>query len=268
MQDAPSHYLVTPRQTIAAARQAGLTDEQLTLAGLAVLTFNKSIIDHLEELCGLHDVAWISGRHHPYGAAEIAKCGEYQGLDVSVVVPPMGASPLSCIIEDLVACGVEMLVLACAAWSLGPPVKFGEIIIPAFALGPDGTSMHYGNASGYIEADPTVVKALETACRARGATVHVGGNATCEALYRITPQMANSFHERSCLSMENGEASTLLAVTKSLGIPSGALFQPYIDLHEGWQPAAYLGETYRATQRVQAEAALEAGLGVLRGART
>ena len=264
MQEAPSHYLVTPQQTLSAARQAGLSDRQLTLSGLAILTFNKSIMDRLAELCGLQDAQWISGRHHPYGATEIAKRGEYQGLNVTVLVPPMGASPLSCIVEDLVACGIEMIVLACAAWSLGPPVKFGDIIVPAFSIGPDGTSIHYGNTTGHTQADPAVVQVLQAACRARGATVHVGGNATCEALYRITPQMVTSFRERGCLCMENGEASTLFAATRALGVPSGAIFQPYIDLREGWNPATRLGETYRMTQRIQAEVVLEAGLASLR----
>jgi len=264
MQEVPSHYLVTPRQTLSAARQAGLRDEQLTLSGLAVLTFNKFIMDRLEELCGLQDAQWISGRHHPYSTAEIARRGDYQGLGVTVLVPPMGASPLSCIIEDLVACGIEMIVLACAAWSLGPPVEFGDMIVPAFSAGLDGTSVHYGNATDCMQADPAVVQVLEAACRARGATVHVGGNATCEALYRITPQMVTSFRERGCLCMENGEASTLFAATRALGVPSGAIFQPYIDLREGWNPATRLGETYRMTQRIQAEVVLEAGLASLR----
>jgi uridine phosphorylase len=268
MQEAPSHYLVTPQQALSAARQAGLSDKQLTLSGLAVLTFNKFILDRLEQLCGLQAAQWISGRHHPYGAAEIIKRGQYQGLSVTVLVPPMGASPLACIVEDLVACGIEMIILACAAWSLGPPVKFGDMIVPAFSVGPDGTSVHYDNATGYMQADPAVVQVLEAACRARGATVHIGGNATCEALYRITPQMMNSFRDCGCLCMENGEASTLFAVTKALGIPSGAIFQPYIDLHEGWNPAMRFDETYHATQRIQAEVVLEAGLEAWQRGRT
>lgn len=172
----------------------------------------------------------------------------------------MGASPLACIVQDLVACGAEAIFLACAAWSLGPPVQFGDMIVPAFSVGPDGTSIHYGNDKGEARATQAVVDALEKACRAKGARYHVGGNATCEALYCITPQMVEGFRERGCLCMENGEASTLFAVAKSLGIPSGALFQPYIDMHEGWNPTTRLDETYRATQRIQAEVLLEASL--------
>jgi hypothetical protein len=251
MQNTPSSpYLIIPQQTLSIAREASLDDEKLILEGIAVLTFSKAIMDRLGELCALEDAEWISPLHHPYAAAEIAKRGAFQGLGVVALVPPMGASPLACIVEDLVACGVRAVFLVCAAWSLGPPVQFGDLIVPAFSVGPDGTSIHYGNDKGEVHAQQKVVDALAEACRARGARYHVGGNATCEALYRITPQMAESFRGRGCLTMENGEASTLFAMAQTLGILGGALFQPYIEL----------GKDYRAACRLQAEVVLEASV--------
>ncbi|TEU10460.1 MAG: hypothetical protein E3J21_26290 [Anaerolineales bacterium] len=112
---------------------------------------------------------------------------------------------------------------------------------------------------GQVYADPVVVEVLAAACRERGARVHVGGNASCEALYRITPQMAKGFRERGCLCMENGEASTLFAVTRALGVLGGVLFQPYIELAQGWNPAR-LDEVYRTACHLQAEAVLEASV--------
>ena len=252
-------WLITPEQTLSAVRQAGLGDEEWKLAGVAVLTFSKAVVDRLEALCGLEDMAWIAPQHHPYAAAEIVRRGAFEGIDITVLVPPMGASPLACIMEDLAACGVQAIFLVCAAWSLGPPIQFGDLIVPAFSIGPDGTSIHYGNTSGQVHADPVVVEVLAAACRERGATVHVGGNASCEALYRITPQMAEDFRERGCLCMENGEASTLFAVTRTLGVLGGVLFQPYIELAQGWDPAR-LDEVYRTTCHLQAEVVLEAGV--------
>ena len=250
-------WLITPEQTLSVARQAGLADRELKLGGAAVLTFSKAVVDRLEALCGLEDAAWIAPQHHPYAAAEIVKRGAFEGIGVTVLVPPMGASPLACIVEDLAACGVQAIFLVCAAWSLGPPVQFGDMIVPAFSVGPDGTSIHYGNTSGQVQADPVAVEALAAACRKRGATVHIGGNASCEAFYRITSQMMESFRERGCLCMENGEASTLFAATQALGVLGGVLFQPYIELAQGWDPAR-LDETYRAACHLQAEAVLEA----------
>jgi len=263
-------FMITPEQTLSVARQTGLGDADLTLGGVAVLTFSKGVVDRLEELCGLQDAMWISPRHHPYAAAEIAKRGTFEGTSVAALVPPMGASPLSCILEDLVACGVRIVFLVCAAWSLGPPVQFGELIVPSFSLGPDGTSIHYGNDDEEVHADQAVVDALAQACTALGVAHHVGGNGSCEALYRITPEMAAGFRDRGCLCMDNGEASTLFAAARSQRILAGVLFQPYIELARGWDPSRLGNERYRSACRLQAEVVLEASLrlkrkGVLEG---
>jgi uridine phosphorylase len=249
--------LVTPEQTIEAGRAAGLTDTDLTLSGIAVLTFNRGIVERLKERCGLEDADWLGPNVHPYSGPEIVKRGEHAGLGVTVLVPAMGASPLACTIEDLVACGIRAVFLACAAWSLGPPVAFGDLLIPSFAVGPDGTSIHYGNAESRIEADRVVVSELTDAAREHGAAVHVGGNASCEAFYRITQEMADGYRKQGCFSMENGEAATLFAVCRARGILGGAIFQPYIDLTEGWVPDR-LDDAYRATCQLQADVVLGA----------
>jgi uridine phosphorylase len=251
-------YLVTSQQTLSSAWQAGQGDGRLALPWIAVLTFSKAVVERLGELCGLEDVPWISPHYHPYAAAHIVKRGVSQGSGVVVLVPPMGASPLACVVEDLVACGVEAIFLVCAAWSLGPPVQLGDLIVPEFTTGPDGTSIHYGNVSGCFSADPLVVEALSAAGRELGARMHVGGNGSCEALYRITARALEGFRQQGCLSMDNGEAATLFAVTRALGVVGGVVFQPYIELERGWDPSWLRDERYGAACRIQAEAVLEA----------
>jgi hypothetical protein len=250
-------WLITPEQTLTAARLSGPGEKSLGIPGVAVLTFNKSIVDRMGELCGLVDATWLGPHHHPYAAAEIVKHGEYDGVDITLLVPPMGASPLACIAEDLASCGAKGVFLVCAAWSLGTPVQLGDVIVPAYSVGSDGTSIHYGNTSGRVDADPLVVKALDESCRERGARVHVGENASCDALYRITPEMVEKFRNQGCLCMDNGEANTLLAVAHTRGMLAGVLFQPYIELSRGWDPN-WLGDRYRATCRLQAEVILDA----------
>jgi len=251
--------VVSPDQTLAAARAAGAKGVDLSLPEVAVLTFSESVLARLAERCGLANVPWLDARVHPYAAVEVTRRGSCEGLDVIVLVPPMGASPMACTIEDLVACGVRVVFLVCAAWSLGPPLRFGEFVVPSFVVGPDGTSIHYGNDEGYVEADAAVISALADAGRGHGAVVHVGGNASCEALYRITPEAIASFRSRGCLTMENGEAATLSSVCRSLGALGGALFQPYLDLTRGWEPSR-LDVAYRETGRLQADVVLEAAL--------
>jgi uridine phosphorylase len=253
-------YLVTPRQTLSAARHAGLGRDELQLSGVAVITFSRAVVERLDELCDLVDAAWISPREHPYAAARVVRRGQFEGLGVTALVPPMGASPLACIVEDLIACGVQVVFLACAAWSLGAPVRFGDLIVPSFSLGCDGTSVHYGNTRGEVHTATQMVDVLTQACHARRVRVHVGGNASCEALYRITPGTVEGYRRRRCLCMENGEASTLVAVTRTLGALGGVLFQPYIDLTRGWNPVRLDERRYRDTCRLQAEIVLQASV--------
>ncbi len=252
-------FLVTPHQTLAVANQAGLSNKKLALSGLAVLTFSKLVMDRLEELCALTDLEWISSAHHPYAAPNVIKAGTYEGMDVTVLIPSMGASPMACVVEDLVICGAEAIFLVCPAWSLGSPLQFGDLIIPTFSVGSDGTSIHYGNTSGHVEADPVVIEALGEACRERDVIPQVGGNASCEALYRVTPQMVVGFKAQGCLCMENGEASTLFAMGRDLGFLGGVLFQPYIDLMQGWDPSLLPEDAYRRACALQAEVTLRAG---------
>ena len=93
LQRTTSCCLVTPQQTLAAARKAGLDEEQLQLSGLAVLTFSRAVVERLDVLCALQDGAWISPSHHPYAAPHVFKRGMFQGIEVVALVPPMGASP-------------------------------------------------------------------------------------------------------------------------------------------------------------------------------
>jgi uridine phosphorylase len=230
---------------------------------MAVLTFSRAIMERLEQRCGLQDSRWVTPLHHPYAACEIVRRGTFEGVAVTALVPPIGSSPLACVFEDLASCGVKAMFLVCASWSLGAPVEFGDLIIPSYSLGPDGTSIHYGNSEGEMHAAPEVLEALKDACATLDVRYHVGGNASCEALYRITPAMAQGFRERGCLCMENGEVSTMLAVTRTLGVYGGALFQPYIDLTEGWDPSMLRDERYQVACRKQADVVLCAGRALL-----
>jgi uridine phosphorylase len=251
-------WLVTAAQTVERAAAMDPKRHPQSLPAVAVLTFSRAVLDRLQALCGLEDMVWLESGRHPYATAQTVKRGIHAGREVVVLVPPMGGSPLACVIEDLAAGGVRAVFLVCAAWSLGGPVKVGDLLIPAVSLGPDGTSIHYGNSDGVAPADPATVRALGQACCERDLRYHVGANGSCEAFYRITAEMADRFRAQGCLCMDNGEASTLYAVSRALGIMGGVLFQPYIDLRQGWRPEWLRDNRYREACERQAEVVLAA----------
>ena len=73
-----------------------MDDTTLALSGIVVLTFSKGV----------------------------------QNLDIIALIPPMGASLLACVVENLVVCGVDAIFLAYAAWSLGTPIRFNDTFNP------------------------------------------------------------------------------------------------------------------------------------------
>jgi uridine phosphorylase len=251
-------WLITAAQTRECAAAIDPEHRAESLPAVAVLTFSRAVLERLQALCDLEDMAWLEPGHHPYATAHTVKRGIHAGREILALVPPMGSSPLACVIEDLAAGGVSAVFLVCAAWSLGAPVKFGDLLIPAASLGLDGTSIHYGNSDGVAAADPATVQALVQACGERGLRYHVGANGSCEAFYRISAEMADRFRAQGCLCMDNGEASTLYAVTRALGLVGGVLFQPYIDLRQGWRPEWLHDSRYRAACERQAEVVLAA----------
>ena len=179
-------------------------------------------------------------------------------MGVAVFVPPMGASPLAAFCEELIVYGARMIFLLCASWSLGEEyLKKGQIHVPSFAVGLDGTSYHYGSTDYRTEAEPEGYNALVQALDEEGIDWKHGGVGCCEAFYRITKEMVDKYRADGCLSMENGEVATLYSLASVRQIRVGVLVQPYIDLRRGLNHM-YLDEQYEQTCRIQARIALKA----------
>ena len=252
-----TEYIITSEKVLdIMAKKAERPVEDFKVPEVVFMTFSRGTMERWGELCQLEDREWLLPQYHPYATPHVIKEGVYQDIPILVIVPPMADSTMACVLEDLVACGAKAIFLVCAAWSLGPPVKLTEKMIPAFSVGPDGTSIHYGNQTERVEANPAVVKALEKACQEAEVIYHVGGNGTCEALHRISPQMVQELRDQGCICMENGEANVMFSFAQDKGILAGVFFQSYIDLGAGWQP--FYDENYAASARQQADIVLRA----------
>ncbi len=251
-------FLITPADVEKEAVFHGLAADDLAVPSLVFFTFNRAILDELNKICALREWEWQGGEFSPYYGSYTSWRGLIDGREVSVFYPPMGASAIAAFSEDLIHYGARTIFLLCASWSLGRDyLEKGQIHLPSFALGPDGTSVHYGNNGYKIEAEPRAFKALTTALDNLGAKWRQGGVGTCEAFYRISTDLMQHFRDRSCLSLENGEVSVLYSLAREHNIPIGVLLQPYIDLEQGWK-MSFMDETYKETCRLQARAAIEA----------
>jgi uridine phosphorylase len=170
----------------------------------------------------------------------------------------MGASPIAAFCEVLISFGAQDILLLCASWSLGDAyLRKGQIHVPNFAVGLDGTSCHYGNDEFNVKAESLGFKTITDALTRSHVDWKEGGVGCCEAFYRITHEMIDDYRGRGCLSMENGEVASLYSLAEVHGIHVGILLQPYIDLEQGLD-LSYTDEKYEETCRTQARIAIEA----------
>lgn len=240
------------------AKLDGITKDELTIPENVILTFNKGIIDEINEQCDLVEWEWKGGKYSLYYSPPLKSWkGKINSKEIIVMVPTMGPSCIATIAEDLIYFGAEKLFLLCASWSLGDDfLRKGQIHLPSFAVGLDGTSPHYGNDEGLVEAEPKGFKALSNSLNKLNVDWREGGVASFEAIYRITPQLVDEFRSKNCLSMENGEVASLFSISKVYDIFIGVLLQPYINLEKGFE-LSYMDDRYISACRDQAKAALE-----------
>lgn len=257
-------YILNPEAIAKEAEKKGITKSELLIPPLIIFTFNQAIINELKQKCNLEKWKWAGEQFVPYSPIIDSWKGFLDGYELLVVIPPMGASPLAALTEEMIYFGAKIIFLVCASWSLGADIlEKGEIHLPTYATGLDGTSLHYGNWKNYIEAESSACKALIEALNESGVKWKKGGVASCEAIYRITPFLVDYYKKQGCLSMENGEAATLFSIAKIYSIPIGILFQPYIDLSLGWD-LSYLDEDYLKTGKTQALIVLQAAKKLLK----
>lgn len=252
-------FVINPEDVEREALAQGISRIELEVPSLVFLTFNQCILEEFSRVCKLKDWEWPGGRFSPaYSHFYKSWRGTIDPNDIGVFFPPMGASTLVSFCEELIFYGAGVIFLLCASWGLGKEyLQEGQIHLPSFTVGMDGTSPHYGNRDWKTGAEPRAFKALATALDSVGADWKEGGVGSCEAFYRITPELADGFRQQGCLSMENGETAALYCLSKERDIPIGVLLQPYIDLEKGWR-ISFMGEKYKETGRLQVHAAIEA----------
>lgn len=257
-------YLITPADVEREALLHGIDRSALRVPRLVFLTFSQAVIQELTNLPQMEDWEWPAATFSPaFSPLFKGWRGEIGGEPIAVFVPPMGPSTLTSFCEELIHYGARVLFLLCASWGLGQShLAQGEIHLPSFAVGMDGTSPHYGNDRWRVEAEPRAFQSLAAALQDLNAPWKEGGVGSCEAFYRITPELADQFRQQGCRSMENGETAALFALARAHDIPVGVLLQPYIDLVKGWS-LSYMGEKYRESGKLQARAAVAASAKLL-----
>lgn len=250
------NYCCTSKDVIQAAiKSSNKSIKDFEVDPNVMIIFSGFLLDYLKEKARMEKIEWLM-RFHPYSTPEQLYRGKYKDLPITVLIPPMGASPMASIAEDLIFCGAKSVLLVCGSWGIGDNVKILDYLIPTHALGIDGTSIHYGRNKGEeIELNQEITDIFIEETKKRTENYHIGKNFCKEAFYRITKEEIFKLQKKGCISIENGELNVLATICNQNDVKFGAIFYSYYNPLEGWN-IPWMEERYKDCVTVEGELAL------------
>lgn len=141
--------------------------------------------------------------------------GTFEGRQMAVAGPMLGAPQTILVLEKMIALGVRSVVAVGWCGSLQKEVRIGDIVIPTAAISEEGTSAHYPAVEPV--PSPTLCRSLRTVLSGSGLQVHDGTVWTTDAPFRETFAKVRKFQADGVLSVDM-ETSALLTVSRFRGI--------------------------------------------------
>ncbi len=248
-------YCLTSKDVVLAAMQSSNKNmEDFKVDPNVMIVFSGALLNYLKEKANLEQLDWLLP-FHPYGSERLHR-GKYEHIPLTVIVPPMGASTMASVAEDLIFCGSKVILLVCGSWGIGEKVELLDYIIPTHGLGPDGTSIHYGRKlNEEIELNKEIVNIFIEETKNRTKNYHIGKNYCKEAFYKINKTEILEMQQKGCISMENGEVNVLSTICKQNQIKFGVIFYSYYNPLEGWN-ISWKEENYKDCVELEGDIAL------------
>ncbi|MBD3190072.1 MAG: hypothetical protein GF308_05490 [Candidatus Heimdallarchaeota archaeon] len=248
-------FVLSSEEVIQAAIEASdKTREDFLIDPFAIVFFPGTLLRYWKEQANLTKVDWLAP-YHPYATGETFR-GNYEGIPITAIRPPMGASPLASVIEDLITCGAKVILLVCGSWGIGEEVNLLDLLIPTHATGPDGVTSYYGRKQEKeIPLDQEIVDLFHKETEKRTEKFHLGKNYSKEAFYRMTTEEIYDLQQKGCISMENGELNVLGTICRQRTILFGAIFYSYYNPLDGWS-VSWTREDYKERVELEGEITL------------
>ena len=160
--------------------------------------------------------------------------GTLSGKAVTVCSTGIGGPSTAIAVEELVACGAEVLIRVGTCGGISLDVKSGDVVIASGAVRQDGTSHEYAPPEFPAVPTPEVMVALMRAANGLGYASHTGVVQSKDSFYGqhsparmpISAALLEKWEawKRLGVLASEMEASTLFTVGASLGVKTGAVF--------------------------------------------
>ncbi len=155
--------------------------------------------------------------------------GVYEGAQVALAGPMLGAPQTVLVLERMIALGARKFIAVGWCGSLRNDVRIGDIVLPSGAISEEGTSGHY---PGVVCAPSSeLFNSLRSALRSTGQAIHEGTVWTTDAPFRETCSKIKAFQSQGVLAVDM-ETSALFSVSRFRGVHLAVVLVVSDDLSE------------------------------------
>jgi uridine phosphorylase len=141
----------------------------------------------------------------------------------SIIGPIIGAPYAAILLENLIAWGVRHFLFFGLCGSVSPETLIGDIVLPGGSYIEEGTSLHYGKATGDVSfCSGDILQSLKESCTAESLDFREGLVWTTDAVFRETRELIRSYQEKGAIAVEM-ELSALFTIGNYRGVNVGAV---------------------------------------------
>ncbi len=176
---------------------------------IGITCFSKTLMDRYVEIFNGEKIAEISNAN---GRIPIYKI-VYKDIEIALFMSYVGASACTVAYEEVLAMGLEKLIMFGTCGVLDRNIEDLAIIIPSSAIRDEGTSYHYMKSSEEITVNDKYVSEFIDILSSNNVSYVQGKVWTTDAPYRETRAKVLKRKEQGCICVDM-ECSAMNAVAK------------------------------------------------------
>lgn len=176
---------------------------------IGITCFSKKLLDRYVEIFNGEKIAELSNAN---GRVPIYKI-VYKDIEIALFMSRVGAPACIASYEEILAMGLEKLIMFGTCGVLDRNIEDLAIIIPTSAIRDEGTSYHYMKASAEIDVNEKYIKEFTEILEKNKVSYVKGKVWTTDAPYRETRVKVLKRKEQGCICVDM-ECSAMSAVAK------------------------------------------------------
>jgi len=176
---------------------------------IGITCFSKKLMDRYVEIFNGEKIAEISNANGRVPVYKIV----YKDVEIALFMSRVGAPACTVAYEEVLAMGLEKLIMFGTCGVLDRNIDDLAIIIPSSAIRDEGTSYHYMKASDEIAVNEKYISEFIEVLDANNVSYIKGKVWTTDAPYRETRAKVLKRKEQGCVCVDM-ECSAMNAVAK------------------------------------------------------